>query len=245
MVRFSTILLLIVMIGFITVAPVKSQPQQSLTFDLTASTLCACSTPIYKFHLENPTDIEYAALWVTIPAGYTIDPAYMTTTPGIVVATGIGGDVNPPTTDHTLVFKTSGTSGIFELFEEDVLFSTTGVLTPPTPTSPGSFNLLSEGVDNNFWAEVSFVAGFFVNPCTPGTYSWSPNTATPVSGAVLANGAVTMDPRPGYSNTVTIVNCAIGGVVTPVNKLEILTPYLALAGLVAVSAVVLVKRRRA
>jgi hypothetical protein len=231
-------------IVFVSVAPVKSQQQQPLTFDLTASTPCACSNPIYKFHLENPTDNEYASIWVTIPAGYTIDPAYMTTTPGIVVATGIGGDVNPRTTDHTLVFKTSGTLGIFELFEEGVLFSTTGVLTPPTPTSPGSFNLLSQGVDSNFWAEVSFVAGFFTNPCTPGTYSWSPNTATPVSGAVLANGAVSMDPRPGYLNTVTIVRCSVGGVVTPVNKLEILTPYLTLAGLiVAVSTVVAVKRR--
>ena len=38
---------------------------------------------------------------------------------------------------------------------------------------------------------------------------------------------------------------AVGGVVVPVNKLEILTPYLALAGLViAVSAVVVAKRRK-
>jgi hypothetical protein len=37
----------------------------------------------------------------------------------------------------------------------------------------------------------------------------------------------------------------VGGVLLPVNKLEILTPYLALAGLIAaVSAVVVVKKRR-
>jgi hypothetical protein len=37
----------------------------------------------------------------------------------------------------------------------------------------------------------------------------------------------------------------VGGVVSPVNKLALVTPYLALAGLiVAVSAVVVVKRRR-
>jgi len=37
----------------------------------------------------------------------------------------------------------------------------------------------------------------------------------------------------------------IGGVVTPTNKLEVLTPYIALAGLVvAVSVVVAVKKRR-
>jgi hypothetical protein len=37
----------------------------------------------------------------------------------------------------------------------------------------------------------------------------------------------------------------VGGLVMPTNKLEILTPYLALAGLIAaVSAVVAVKRRK-
>jgi len=37
----------------------------------------------------------------------------------------------------------------------------------------------------------------------------------------------------------------VGGVVVPTNKLEILTPYLALAGLVAIaSAVVAVRKRR-
>jgi len=42
-----------------------------------------------------------------------------------------------------------------------------------------------------------------------------------------------------------IAFAAVGGVVIPTNKLEILTPYLALAGLViAVSAVVVVKKRR-
>ena len=37
----------------------------------------------------------------------------------------------------------------------------------------------------------------------------------------------------------------VSGVVTPVNKLEILTPYLALAGLIAaISTVYLIKRRK-
>jgi len=37
----------------------------------------------------------------------------------------------------------------------------------------------------------------------------------------------------------------VGGVATPVNKLEILTPYLALAGLIAaVSTVFVIKRRK-
>ena len=54
-----------------------------------------------------------------------------------------------------------------------------------------------------------------------------------------------MGPRTGFTNAVTITTCAVGGVVTPINKLEILTPYLALAGLVAiVSTGVMVKRRK-
>lgn len=38
------------------------------------------------------------------------------------------------------------------------------------------------------------------------------------------------------------ISSTVGGVVAPTNKIEILTPYIALAGLVAVSAVVVVKR---
>ena len=49
-----------------------------------------------------------------------------------------------------------------------------------------------------------------------------------------------------FNALVTQVRAApVGGIVMPANKLEILTPYLALAGLVAaVSAVVVVKKRR-
>jgi TolB protein len=36
----------------------------------------------------------------------------------------------------------------------------------------------------------------------------------------------------------------VGGVVNPVNKLEVLTPYIALAGLIAVSAIYLIKKRK-
>jgi len=56
-------------------------------------------------------------------------------------------------------------------------------------------------------------------------------------GSTLAVG--TGGGTTGYSN-----NRAVGGVVTSTNKLEIIAPYLALAGLVAaVSAVVVVKKR--
>jgi hypothetical protein len=55
-----------------------------------------------------------------------------------------------------------------------------------------------------------------------------------------------MQPRPGYSNQVRIQACGtVGGVSVPTCKLEIVAPFAALAGLVvAVSAVVVVKKRR-
>jgi hypothetical protein len=239
--KLPLILLLMAAIVFVSVAPVKSQPAPQPTFDLTTSSICTCSgTAVYKFHIENPTGNAYNAISVTIPAGYAINPAYMTTTPGIVVATGVAGDVNPRTTDHAIDIKTTGTSGIFELFQDGQSVYLTGMLTPPTPTSQGKFNSLFAGIGPNLWAEVSFVPGFLTNPCVEGNYVWAPNTASLVVGAVI------MEPRPGYTNEVRIQACGtVGGVVMPTNTLAILTPYLALAGLIAaVSAVVAVERRR-
>jgi len=59
-------------------------------------------------------------------------------------------------------------------------------------------------------------------------------------------GLWAISPRGNYMIRAVIeCNAPVGGVVVPTNKLEILTPYLALAGLVAaVSAVVVVKKRR-
>jgi len=63
-----------------------------------------------------------------------------------------------------------------------------------------------------------------------------------------ASGFITEDDVTGIICLPTFffsIPAPVGGVVIPTNKLEILTPYLALAGLiVAVSAVVAVKRRR-
>jgi hypothetical protein len=61
------------------------------------------------------------------------------------------------------------------------------------------------------------------------------------------DSSYTMNSKPAYSNTVTVVNCGgvVGGVVSPTNKLEILTPYPALGEFVAsVSAAGLAKKRR-
>jgi hypothetical protein len=58
----------------------------------------------------------------------------------------------------------------------------------------------------------------------------------------LSGGFAPVNPEPV---TVTVNQVApVGGIVTPVDKLEILTPYLALAGLIAVVSAVYVMRRR-
>jgi len=67
-------------------------------------------------------------------------------------------------------------------------------------------------------------------PYNPAIIWYAPAPSTLDPDAITVNQ---VKPRP------------VGGVVVPTNKLEILTPYLALAGLVAaVSAVVVVKKRR-
>ena len=51
-------------------------------------------------------------------------------------------------------------------------------------------------------------------------------------------------PEAGETDYQTIPSRPVGGLVMPTNKLEILTPYLALAGLVAVLSTVAVVRKR-
>lgn len=89
-----------------------------------------------------------------------------------------------------------------------------------------------------------------INPC------WSPDGSKIVfakNGEVWvmnADGSGAHDLTPSKPNArapdyQTIQPRPVGGLVMPANKLEVLAPYLALAGLVAaVSAVVVVRRRR-
>jgi hypothetical protein len=234
-------LLLMAMIVFVTVAPVKSQGLPP-TLDLTASPPCVCSTSaVYTFHVENPMTTAIVSITVTIPAGYTINPAYLTSTAGIIVATGVGGFISPHSTIYTMALKTTATSGTFEMFV-DGSSEGFGIITIlPTQTTPGLWVGLFTEIPANVWGEVTFVQGFFTNPCTVDAYSWSPNNA--LYGERVS---VTLNPRTGYTNVVTITTCSpVGGVVAPTSKLEILAPYVGLAGLaVAVSAVVVVKKRK-
>ena len=161
--KLPIILLLMATIVFVSVAPVKSQGFLP-TLDLTTSLPCACSeAAVYTFHIENPGQTPANGITVTIPAGYKINPLYLTTTAGIVVATGVYGDVNPHSGGNTLVLETTSTSGIFQIIDNGNPNGFTGALTLPTQTQSGLWVIFTS-VGPNIWVEVSFVAGFVVNP---------------------------------------------------------------------------------
>ncbi len=72
----------------------------------------------------------------------------------------------------------------------------------------------------------------------------SPEVGTITLVALVGGGTVNLEPEP-FEVTVNQVEPApVGGISTPINKLEILTPYIALAGLIAVVSVVYVIKRR-
>jgi hypothetical protein len=96
----------------------------------------------------------------------------------------------------------------------------------------------------------------FFQDLPPGIYTVTVPSST---GGVHYNEALYQDydPTTGTSVKIQLDTCSVhrefgfgplppvGGVLLPVNKLEILTPYLALAGLIAViSSAVVVKKRR-
>ena len=88
------------------------------------------------------------------------------------------------------------------------------------------------------FVDLSFIAGFFINPASPGVYAW-------IGTALSALGDnASFVPRTGYTNQITIRDCAVGGYITPIDKATILAPYLALVGLVTGVSFVIFKRRK-
>ncbi|MEM3004552.1 MAG: hypothetical protein QXK96_04575 [Candidatus Bathyarchaeia archaeon] len=239
-----TAFLLAAMISLTAVTPVRSQQQENPKLDLTVSPPCACSTgAVYTVHVENPNAFDISGIDVTIPAGYSINPAYLTTTPGIVVATGVygRGPWPPYTTKGVVEIKTTATSGVFELFVDGNPMGVTGTYTPPTATTPGKWESMFPAVGESVWGDVSFIAGFFINPCTVGTYSWSPNTG------YYGEEEVPIDPRAGYSNTVTIVDCAVAGELVAVPKMTVLAalaPWFGLAVVVSIVTAIGLERKK-
>jgi len=127
---------------------------------------------------------------------------------------------------------------------------------------------ITQGFSGSNTITVNLVSGLTepvslsVSGLPPGaSASFNPQSGNPPFTSILTITASTSTPTGSFMITVTgtgsqthtttftlTVNPAarpVGGVTMPTNKLEILTPYLALAGLaVAVSAVVAVKKRR-
>ncbi|MGB6680902.1 MAG: DNRLRE domain-containing protein [Candidatus Bathyarchaeia archaeon] len=94
-------------------------------------------------------------------------------------------------------------------------------------------------------------ASAFFNPLSDNPTFTSTLTITTSSSTPLGSYLITVSGTGSQTHTTTfmlMVNPAsgpVGGVVTPVNKLEILTPYIALVGLIAVvSTVYVIKRRK-
>jgi len=217
------------------------------TLDLTTMSNIASASTIYTFHVENPDLLESVSTFsVLIPAGYSIDPAYLTTTPGIVVMTGVFGFIGFPPLG-SLKVKTTTTSGLFNVYAyvPGELPVGTATVVPPTLTTPGAINGLLTILVNGIYVDLTISV---VNPSTPGVYTWGPNTATPAGGGPTVN----MDPRLNFTNQVEIIAPTgepVGGYVLPADKLPVLAPYILLTGLIGLIGVVSVvytatRRRR-
>ena len=217
------------------------------TMDLTTSSeIVGATNAIYSFHAENPDSITIVSFSVPIPAGYSIDPTYMTTTTGIVVMTGVYGFIGQPINGY-LKLETTVNSGVFAVYAERIIppfpyvLIGSATIIPPTSTIPGTWTVTLGAPNNGEYIDLSFVAGFFINPSTPGVYTWGPSTATGSD-----QSSATMNPRLGFTNEVTIITARsratpynyVGGELFAANKLAVLSPYLALIGVIAVASIV-------
>jgi hypothetical protein len=200
-VLIATMLMLLVMAPS-AIADFAVTPTLDLT---TSSNLAGATDAVYTFHFESKdTSTSVISFSLAIPAGYSVNPAYVTQKSGITVMKGkagqlvgfIRGDIAVTTTATPGHYKV-GVSG----------YQTEAVLTEPTPTAEGKLEVpipSIPGVSGAVFLDVSTVPGFFVNPSTPGTYAWGPSLAYPPSG----RGVATV-PRSDFSQTITIVGPSV------------------------------------
>jgi hypothetical protein len=172
------------------------------TLDLsTSSNLAGATDAVYTFHFENTdTSTGVVGFSLAIPAGYSVNPACITNEAGIAVMTGNAGQVYGFLRGQITVATTSTPRHYIASVS---VFQAEAVLTEPTPTAQGKFEVSVPsipGVGNAVFLEVSTVPGFFMNPSTPGTYVWGPSLANPTSGPAVATV-----PRSGFTQTVTII----------------------------------------
>jgi len=172
------------------------------TLDLTASSnLAGATDAVYTFHFENTDKSTHVVdFLLLIPAGYSVNPTYVTKKSGITIMTGKAGELGG-FLSGTLKVTTTSMSGHY--VADVSSFKAELVLTVPTPTAEGALEISIPsvpGVGNAVFLEASTVPGFFINPSEPGTYTWGPSLADPASGPSVATV-----PRPSFTQTVTIV----------------------------------------
>jgi hypothetical protein len=172
----------------------------SPTFDLVASSnVAGASDATYTLHVENPVESPgMVGFTITIPAGYSIGQKFITNTAGIVAMSAKG---SCPQGSGTASIATTTTTLTYSLSVPGVAGGSVKV-NEPTATSPGAIQITLTGfaVGNSGCSfDLTSVSGFFLNPPTPGTYAWAPSSANPTSGS-----PVTMAPRQGFSQNVTI-----------------------------------------
>jgi len=176
------------------------------TLDLTASSnLAGATDAVYTFHFENKDkSTTVIGFFLAIPAGYSINPAYVTAESKITVMTGQAGQLVGVLRGGVTVATTSTPCH----YTVDVSgYRAEAVLTEPTPTAQGKLDVQIPsipGVSGPVFVEISTVSGFFVNPSTPGDYAWGPSLAYPASGP----GVATV-PRSNLSQTITIVGTSV------------------------------------
>lgn len=205
----------------------------SPTLDLTTSSQTAGANAVYSFHVQNnDSSMSAKAFNVTIPAGCLI------TFPLIANMTlaGLVGDAgqigfSPIVSFHA---NTTSTPGKFRIYgnligSTAVFFMGNVSVKSPTLTLAG---YVSGSLNPGYYLPNKWYVDLLINvmnPSNPGTYVFGPNTVTPATGNVTS-----MNPRSGYTNSITILGNAVGGDVLPANALAVPpsnTALIATAGL--------------
>jgi hypothetical protein len=180
------------------------------TLDVTTSSNHPGATDaVYTFHIEN-TDksTTLTSLSTVIPAGYSVNPEFITTKPGITIMKGKAGAPNGFLSAPFTVETTTKPDNYLTTINAIVaVYHSEIVLTEPTSTAEGKLEIQIPSVPligNAVFLDASTVPGFFINPSTAGNYTWGPSLASPASGP-----AVAMVARPGYTQTVTITGTPV------------------------------------
>jgi len=103
---------------------------------------------------------------------------------------------------------TTTTPGRFEISARGIVVGEM-TISEPASTTQGKLEVTFRSRSHGSSFESKSEKDFFINPSSPGTYTWAPSLVSPRSGP-----PVTMDPRPGFSQTVTIVGTGQTTVVT-------------------------------